>query len=464
MVATAGLEQLSAAQRRAAAALQAAFARRGLALYLVGGSVRDLLLGRGPLDLDFATNGAPDDIRAVLQSAGAAAIHSSNERFATVAARLDGEEIEVTMFRGESGDHIAADPLPGLLADLALRDFTINAMALPLDAGDGAPEVIDPHDGRGDLRRHTIRGVVDPDARLTEDPLRAVRAARFAAELGATIEPQTRAAVMAVAPRLADVSRERVGAELTRLLLAAEVVTGLRLLEQLGLLEHVLPEVVPLVEFEFAGSKDLWAHTLAVVARTPAQAAVRWAGLLHDVAKPRTFGVSGGEVHFFGHEVAGARIARKALARLRLERELVEGVATLVELHGRPAQYDETWTDGAVRRLMLDAGPWLDDLLDLARADVTSARAQVQRAARERIEALAVHCARLAEEQELSKLQSPLDGHQLMSLFDRPPGPWLRPLKDYLRDLVIDGVLAPDDAEGARVAAERWMAEQGGAT
>jgi poly(A) polymerase len=222
-----------------------------------------------------------------------------------------------------------------------------------------------------------------------------------------------------------------------------------------------LPEVAPLAGFSAEGSKDLWLHTLKVVARTPARPAARWAALLHDVAKPRTYSVAGGEVHFFGHEALGARIARQTLKRLKFDRELVEAVGRLVELHGRPAQYDDTWTDGAVRRLMLEVGPHLDDLLDLARADVTSARADVQRRAGARIAALAARCARLREEAELARLQSPLDGVALMALFNRPPGPWIRPVKDYLRDLVIDGDLAPGDAERARELALAWMAAHG---
>ncbi|HET8628167.1 MAG TPA: HD domain-containing protein [Thermomicrobiales bacterium] len=452
---TALLGQLSEAQRGAVARLGAAFTRRGLALYLVGGPVRDLLLGQTPADLDFASDAAPDAIRAAAAAAGADAVYATNERFATIGARIEGEAVEITTFRG---DMAGGDPRDALRADLALRDFTVNAMALPL-AADTAP--IDPFDGRGDLARRTIRAVEDPDDRFAEDPLRALRAVRFAAQLGFAIEPATRAAVAAFAPRVAAVSAERVGAEWTRLLLAPHAAGGLRLAESLGLLAATLPEVAPLADFSAEGSKDLWLHTLKVVARTPARPAARWAALLHDVAKPRTYSVAGGEVHFFGHEALGARIARQTLKRLKFDRGLAEAVGRLIELHGRPAQYDDTWTDGAVRRLMLEVGPHLDDLLDLARADVTSARADVQRRAGARIAALAARCARLREEEELARLQSPLDGVALMALFNRPPGPWIRPVKDYLRDLVIDGDLAPGDAERARELALAWMAAHG---
>lgn len=457
------LAGLSEAQWRAVARLGVAFARQGAALFLVGGAVRDLLLGRAAPDLDFATDAAPEAIRAAAARAGGEAIHAANERFATVGLRLEGEELEITTFRGAAG----VDPLAGLRADLARRDFTINAMALPLAIEDPAaarrePVPIDPFGGREDLRRRTIRGVEDPAARLREDPLRALRAARFAAELDYAIEPATRAAAIETAESLRTVSPERVGAELGRLLLAPGVAEGLHLLEGLGLLGVVLPELLPLVEFAAERSKDLWDHTRQVVARTPPRPAVRWAALLHDAAKPRTYSVQGGEVHFFGHEALGARLARRVLGRLRAERELIAAVGALVELHGRPAHYGPDWTDGAVRRLMLGIGPGLEDLLDLARADVTSGRPQAQQQARERIARLADHCARLVAEQELARLQSPLDGTQLMALFDRPPGPWIKPLKDHLRGLVIDGALQPDDEAGATAEARRWMVEHEG--
>lgn len=450
------LGRLSEAQRRATARLAGAFARQGATLYLVGGAVRDLLLERVVLDLDFTTDSVPGVIRSAASAAGATSIYSANERFATVGLELEGETIEITTFRGDANG--------GLQADLAGRDFTCNAMAIVVAgaADEESGALIDPFDGRGDLWRRTIQGVPDPAERLAEDPLRALRAVRFAADLDAVIEPETRVAITAHGTLLARISRERIGAELTRLLLVADVAGALQQLERLGLLEHVLPELAPLVRFNAAGSKDLWTHTRLVVAATPPRPVVRWAALLHDVAKPHTYSAQGGEVHFFGHELAGARIAKGVLVRLKLEREVVEAVRVLVELHGRPSHYGPDWTDGAVRRLMLDTGLWRDDLLDLARADVTSARPQVRRRAQERIDGLAAHCARLLEEQELAKLQSPLDGNALMTLFERSPGPWIRPLKDHLRGLVIDGELSSSDVVGASAEARRWMSEHEG--
>lgn len=454
------LSQLTEAQRRAVARLSVAFAREGAEVFLVGGSVRALLLGQAASDLDLATPAPPPLIRAAAARAGATAVYSANERFATVGLIVDGVPVEITTFRSAVGDRSTPDA--ALVADLALRDFTINAMAIGLHA-DATATPIDPFGGQRDLDRRTIRGVGDPAARIAEDPLRVLRAVRFAAELDFIIEPETSDAVRAAAPALRAVSPERIGAELARLLVAPAVVGGLRLFERLGLLRETLPELVPLVEFSAEGSKDLWAHTRQVVGNTPRRLAVRWAGLLHDIAKPRTYSVQGQEIHFFGHEAIGARLARQILTRLRLERDLVNAIGTLIEHHGRPAQYDADWTDGGVRRLMLDVAPWLDDLLDLARADVTSGRPQVRQRAWARVDALQDHCRRILDEQELAKLQSPLDGLQLMALFDRPAGPWIKPLKDHLRNLVIDGQLAPGDVEAATDAANSWMAEHGDA-
>ncbi|MGN6811262.1 MAG: CCA tRNA nucleotidyltransferase [Thermomicrobiales bacterium] len=301
------LGRLGETQRRVAARLASAFRAEGAALYLVGGAVRSLLLGQAPYDLDFATDAAPEQIRAAAERAGATAIHSANERFATVGLELEGEAVEITSFRDEQAP-------TDILADLARRDFTINAMALPVVITSGAETaLIDPFDGAGDLAQHTIRAVADPHARFTEDPLRLVRAVRFAAELDYVIEPETRAAIVSLVPALQRVSPERVGNELTRLLIAQFVTTGLQLLDRLGLLAETLPELVPLVQFDAPGSKQLWTHTQVVVAGAPARQAVRWAALLHDIAKPRTYSVQNGEVHFFGHEVLGARIARGVL-------------------------------------------------------------------------------------------------------------------------------------------------------
>jgi poly(A) polymerase len=205
--------------------------------------------------------------------------------------------------------------------------------------------------------------------------------------------------------------------------------------------------------------KDLWEHTKRVVAKAPPRPVVRWAALLHDAAKPQTRSVDElGEVHFFGHERVGADLAGRLLRRLNADKHTIQSVQRLVELHLRPATYEPDWTDSAVRRLMLEAGDKLDDLLDLVAADVTSAREHRQRAAAKRINQLRAHIARLEAERALAEFKSPLDGDELMRLFDRPPGRWIATIKDHLRELVLDGELAPDDKDRAEKIAREIIA------
>ena len=266
----------------------------------------------------------------------------------------------------------------------------------------------------------------------------------------------------AQASSLARISRERIRDEFTKLLITPQPARGLRILVDAGLMPYIVPEVLELcgVSQKPAHSKDVYDHVLRVVERSPARPASRWAGLLHDIAKPRTRSVEDGKVHFFGHEDVGAVMAREILHRLKFDRPFIEYVSRLVKLHMRANAYTAEWTDGAVRRLMLDAGDTLHDLLDLSRADITSYRPEKVTRAAMRINELEARCQRLREEAERVPIRSPLDGNDLMRLFGREPGPWLRPLKDYLLGLVIDGRLAPDDREEAARLAEAFMKDQ----
>jgi poly(A) polymerase len=233
-------------------------------------------------------------------------------------------------------------------------------------------------------------------------------------------------------------------------------------MREANLLPYVLPEIVPMAEDTGEGRhKNIWLHTLRVIDQSPPRLALRWAALLHDAAKPMTRSIDdSGEVHFFGHERLGAGIARRTLRRLKQERALIDRVAALVDLHLRPAGYDQSWTDSAVRRIVFEAGDLLDDLLDLVAADVTSARADRQREAARRIQGLREHIQHLREQHALDQLQSPLDGNELMEIFNRPPGRWIGQVKDYLRDMVLDGTLEPGDKATALEEAKRWIAEQ----
>lgn len=469
------LTALSPSQRDVTRRLAATFAAAHVELFLVGGIVRDLLLGgeHPTADLDFATSAPPELTEQLGRKAGAAAVYLTGAPFGTVGlvfgADPDRTNVEITTYRYEwypDESRFPAVQLGGkLLDDLARRDFTVNAMAV--DATTGA--LIDPFDGQGDLARGILRAVGEPDARFAEDPLRLLRTARFVAQLGLLIEPETAAAMHRNAESLHRISQERILNELTRLLLGPYASHGLETLRETGLLPVVLPELAPLAA-EARGEqtstrhreKDIWEHTKRVVDQAPPRPAVRWAALLHDAAKPQTRSIdAGGEVHFFGHERAGAVLASKLLRRLKADKATQTAVSRLVELHQRPTAYELDWTDSAVRRLALEADGVLDDLLDLAAADVTSAREMKQREAAARIGTLRAHIARLEAEQALAELKSPLDGNELMVLFQRPPGKWIAEIKDHLRELVIDGVLAPNDKATAEQIARDLMTGDG---
>ena len=439
------------------------FVLAGHQVYLVGGSVRDQVLGRPLKDLDLTTDATPDAIRSILMGTEPRALHDVGARFGTIGAVYDLDDgpidVEVTTYRTEQYEPGSRKPNvaygTSLEEDLSRRDLTINAMARDVRTD----AIVDPFDGRRDLRGKLVRAVGDASARFAEDPLRMLRAVRLAVELGFEVESGTAEAIRRQAGTLQNISRERVAAELNRILTSPEPSRALLLLVDLELMPHVMPELLPLrTTHEGSRSKDVFRHTLRVVQNAEADPVLRWAALLHDVGKPKTRVVNGGEVQFPGHERVGESMARQILAGLKMDGDTTEKVAQLVGMHMRTNQYDEEWTDGAVRRLMRDAGPELERLLRLSEADVTSARPEKVAAARARVQALRERCARIAEQEEVAKLQSPLDGNDLMAMFDRPPGPWIKPVKEYLLDLVLDGELAMDDRERAAELAREFLA------
>ncbi|MBE3561665.1 MAG: HD domain-containing protein [Ktedonobacteraceae bacterium] len=435
-------------------------------LYMVGGTVRDGLLHREQsADADLATDARPDEIKRLVAPTHPTAVVLVGERFGTVRLHYETRIIEITTFRTERYNPESRKPEVcfgnSLEEDLLRRDFTINAMARdPLNG-----HIIDPFGGRQDLEEHIIRAVGnEPDKRFDEDPLRLLRAVRFAAQLDFQIESETYHSIERQAIKLQKISRERIRDEMNKLLLSSHPASGLDLLVKLGLMEWIIPEVLELrgvsqqPTSRSPATKDVYAHVLRVVERTPPRLITRWAALLHDIAKPRTRTVEEGKVHFIGHEDVGAFMARDILKRLHFDRDFIEKVSRMVRLHMRANAYTSEWTDGAVRRLMLDSGETLPDLLDLSRADITSYRVEKITRAAARVTELAERCQRLKEEAERVPLKSPLDGNELMAMFGRGPGPWLRPIKDYLLGLVIDGVLAPGDKEeAARYARERMQ-------
>jgi poly(A) polymerase len=427
------------------------FERARQELYLVGGAVRDHLRGvalEDLPDLDFATSAHPAETARILRGAGLP-VFMVGSRFGTVGTILeDGgrrREVQVTTYRGEVYVNGSRKPRVSfgtdVKADLARRDFSINAMAMTADRG-----LVDPHGGRRDLDRRTLRTVGDPRTIFREDPLRTLRAARFMATLGMRPEPEVLEAVRELAAEILTVSRERWLLEMNRLLVGPEVESALGFLADTGLLAHLLPEAQAMVEFK-AGQgkyhhKALWPHTVAVVGQAPPRVPVRWAALLHDAGKVTTRSVDpAGDVHFFGHESAGADLVDAVARRFRFDRALWHRVRTLVALHQRPALYEGAWTDAAIRRLIREAGEDLQDLLDLSRADVTSHRPGVREGVLARLAELETRADELIRMDGRGPLLPKGIGRAIMTRLGIEAGPRVGQVKAHLEQAVLDGLL-----------------------
>ena len=432
--------------------LAQAFQRAGFALYLVGGPVRDRILGRESTDLDFTTDARPPEIKVLLRRAGADHIYTVGERFGTIGAIFGEMPVEITTYRSETYEPGSRKPDVtfgrSLEGDLSRRDFTVNAITQDIATG----RIFDPLGGLGDIERRVIRAVGTPDDRFREDPLRVLRAVRLAAQLDFAIDRDTAAAMRRQATGLGTISAERIGAEMHLIMASDRPHRAIVTLLELGLLGFVIPELVAMqstVQDDRHEHKDVFAHTMRVLAGTPNRLELRWGALLHDVGKPVTKSVRRGRVHFYGHAEVGARMARAILERLRADNRLTDRVSHIVALHMRANGYESSWTDGAVRRLIREAGEELDNLIDLSWADITSYQPRRVEAGRARVAELRERCDRLVAEQDVAAIDSPLDGHALMELFQRPPGPWIKPVKQHLLNLVLDGELDPDDTDGA---------------
>lgn len=430
----------------------------GYGLYLVGGCVRDQIIGRPIHDLDLTTDATPDIIKMLANRARPDGLYDVGAKFGTIGVlyRLPEYEeswtLEITTYRTEQYLDGTRKPSvefgTSLEEDLARRDFTMNAIAVDALTGD----LHDPFGGQSAIDARLIQAVGNARDRFRDDPLRVLRAVRFAAQLGFEIERETLAAIRESAAELKRISRERIAQELTAILVSPRPDAGIRLATDLGVMEYCIPEVLPMrgVSQRPLHHKDVFEHTMGVLRNVhEPDPLVRWAALLHDIAKPQTKSVHGGQVHFFGHEDQGARMTRRILRGFNFDNRFVDRAAKLVLMHLRVNSYDPDWTDSAVRRLVREAGDELAPLVALSRADVTSYRSERRQAAAQRADAFEARVRELQAQEDIQKLQSPLDGNDLMTLFERPPGPWIRPIKDYLLNLVLEGELAPDDRERA---------------
>jgi len=480
--------------------------KNNLNSYIVGGWVRDKIIGREPKDLDVMVEGDGNGMKlAELMSdeynLGKPVLFP---RFGTAKISMDGEEIEFVAPRKEvyRPDDRKPDTQLGTLTDDAMRrDFSVNALFIDLRNN----EVVDLTGlGLEDIKKEVLR-VSDPtsaDEIFSQDPLRLLRLIRQASQLNFSIDPATFSAVKDNAQKISTISKERVQEELNKMLMTDKPSRSLTLLKDAGLLNYILTDLGSLEGTEDDGpadSKNVWSHTLQVVDNAPKNLVVRLAALFHDVGKPatksRTYkvtcpkcsepieyiyktqpnvgitcenGTCGGnlefgtekelyeafpnyDVHFYDHERVGASTATKVLRDLRYSDDIIKEVDALITHHMKGHAYNEDWTDSAIRRYKFDTDPYTENLLDLTQSDVTSKRPEKRQRNRDKIQKLRERIKLLDEQEQIAKIQSPLDGNELMQMFpDKKPGPWLKGVKTMLLNEVLDGNLKQNDKEGAK--------------
>ncbi|MFE6687808.1 CCA tRNA nucleotidyltransferase [Streptomyces sp. NPDC057743] len=443
------------------------FQEAGFTLALVGGSVRDALLGRLGNDLDFTTDARPEDVLKIVRP-WADAVWEVGIAFGTVGCKKDAFDIEVTTYRSEAYDRTSRKPEvsygDSIEDDLVRRDFTVNAMAVLLPQ----KEFVDPHDGLEDLAARVLRTPGTPQESFSDDPLRMMRAARFAAQLDFTVAPEVVEAMTAMAERIEIVSAERVRDELNKLILAPNPRKGLRLLVDSGIADRVLPELpaLRLESDEHHRHKDVYEHTLTVLEQAidleddGPDLVLRLAALLHDIGKPKTRRFeSDGRVSFHHHEVVGAKMTKKRMTALKYSNDMIKDVARLVELHLRFHGYGTgEWTDSAVRRYVRDAGPQLDRLHKLTRSDCTTRNKRKAAALSRAYSGLEERIGRLQEQEELDAIRPDLNGNEIMEILDVGPGPQIGKAYKHLLELRLEH--GPMDREAAVAALKEWWATQ----
>jgi poly(A) polymerase len=441
-------------------ALAGDFIAAGYRLYLVGGTVRDARLGRPHEDVDFATDATPDVTKGIV-APRAGAVWLQGIEFGTVGADVDGIRMEITTFRTEKYEPGSRHPEvmfeSDISADLSRRDFTINAMAIELPGR----ELIDPFGGVEDIDRRLIRTPGSPQDSFTDDPLRMLRAFRFASQLEFHIDQPVLEAVAALKQLIETVSAERIREELVRLLVGKAPANALKLADATGLTDLFLPELgsLKLQQDPVHRHKDVFHHTLAVLERTDPDPILRLAALFHDVGKPKTRRIGPDGVSFHHHEVVGAQMAEKRLRALRFDNATIHAVSEIIRLHHRFHTYALGWTDSAVRRYVKDAGPLLGQLDKLVRADCTTRNAAKARELARRMDELEERIGELAQREELDRMRPELDGGQIMAYLGAEPGPVVGDARDYLLEVRLDEGEIGEDAAYDRL--DAWARERG---
>ena len=437
------------------------FAEAGFTLALVGGPVRDAILGRLGNDLDFTTNAKPDETKSIIKK-GADSLWETGREFGTIAAQFGDVTVEITTYRSEKYETQSRNPEvnfgDNIEGDLLRRDFTVNAMALELTTT--PPTFIDNFDGVNDLARKVLRTPGTPENSFSDDPLRMMRAARFAAQLGFDVDPTILVAIKEMASRIEIISAERVRDEFIKLIMSENPRIGIALLVETGLADYVLPEIPKLkLEIdEHHHHKDVYEHTLKVLEQAISledrlggpNLVIRLAALLHDIGKPKTRElIAGGGVSFHHHEVVGARMAKERLKTLRFSNDVVSDVSSLVFLHLRFHGYGTgEWTDSAVRRYIRDAEHQLIHLHVLTRADCTTRNQRKAESLAKTYDSLEERILKLMAEEELEKIRPDLDGVEIMAILGISPSPIVGRAYQYLLDLRMDrGPLGPDAAK-----------------
>jgi poly(A) polymerase len=454
-----------------ASSLAQSFAAQGFRLALVGGPVRDALLGRLGNDLDFTTDARPEVTKKILQG-WAENVWDTGIEFGTVAGKRGDTTVEVTTYRTESYDPDSRKPEveygDSIEGDLSRRDFTVNSMALELTTK--TPEFIDPFNGLEDLAKRVLRTPSKAENSFSDDPLRMMRAARFASQLDFEIAPDVLQAIKDMAGRISIISAERVRDEFTKMLMSKNPRTGITILVETGLAEIVLPEIPKLrLEIdEHHHHKDVYEHSITVLEQAISHEdrlggpnlIIRLAALLHDIGKPKTRNlIPGGGVSFHHHEIVGARLTKTRLKALRFDGDTIEQVETLVALHLRFHGYgDGEWTDSAVRRYVRDAGDLLVHLHVLTRADCTTRNAKKAERLAKTYDGLEARIAKLMEEEELSRIRPDLDGAQVMKLLNIKPSAAVGKALDYLLELRLEH--GPLGEERATEALLNWWSKE----
>lgn len=459
------------------APLATAFVDAGHDLYLVGGSVRDSVLGRLGTDLDFTTDARPETVREILDSY-ADTVWDTGIDFGTLSAVKRGadgieQQIEITTYRADTYDGVSRNPEvvygDTLEGDLVRRDFTVNAMAVRLHS-DGRHEFVDPLNGMDALLTGVLDTPAAPEQSFADDPLRMLRACRFVSQLGFALAPRVFLAVTEMTKEIDRITVERIRAELDKTILGEYPIDGINMLCETGLADRVLPEVpgMKLERDEHMQHKDVYWHSLTVLKQAidlepeGPDLVLRWAALLHDVGKPATRAAKpGGGVTFHHHEVVGAKMVRKRMRALKYSRQMVDDVSGLVYLHLRFHGYGEgQWTDSAVRRYVSDAGDLLPRLHRLVRADCTTRNKRRAAKLQATYDSLESRIAEIEEKEDLARVRPDLDGNAIMELLGLAPGPDVGRAWSHLKEIRLDrGPLERDEAEAELL---RWWADQNG--